>query len=102
MNRNHFFLLGLVLLYVGLQFRFVETFVLNDKSSKFLAQRLGSPESSPTLNITQAAQRLFPASMAPSSSRSVTPPEWIGWALLSIGSVLVLHSLAMPKPGQPS
>ena len=60
MNRNHFFLVGLVLLYVGLQFRFVETFVLNDKSSKFLAQRLGPGESSGVLNITQATQRIFP------------------------------------------
>jgi hypothetical protein len=100
MNRNHFFLAGLVLLYLGLQFRFVDTFVLNDKSSKFLAQRLGSADNSPGLNIRQAAQGIFPASLAPSSSRSLTPPEWVGWALLSIGSVLVLHSLAMPKPGQ--
>jgi hypothetical protein len=29
----------------------------------------------------------------------VEPPQWLGYALLSIGSVLVLHSLAMPKPG---
>jgi len=101
MNRNHFFLVGLVLLYVGLQFRFVESFVLNDKSSKFLAQKFGSAEASGVLNITQAAQRLFPASVSTSSTRSVTPPEWVGWALLSIGSVLVLHALAMPKPGPP-
>ena len=101
MNRNHFFLVGLVLLYVGLQFRFVETFVLNDKSSKFLAQKLGSVETNGALNITQAASRIFPASMSTPSTRSVTPPEWIGWALLSIGSVLVLHALAMPKPGPP-
>jgi hypothetical protein len=100
MNRNHFFLFGLVLLYVGLQCRFVETFVLNTKTSTFLAQRFGSTEASATMNITQAAQRFFPAAMATSSSRSVTPPEWVGWAILSIGSVLVLHALAMPKPGQ--
>ena len=29
----------------------------------------------------------------------VQPPQWLGYALLSVGSVLVLHSLAMPKPG---
>jgi hypothetical protein len=30
----------------------------------------------------------------------IHPPEWIGWMLISLGSVLVLHSLAMPKgPG---
>jgi hypothetical protein len=101
MNRNHFFLVGLVLLYVGLQFRFVETFVLNNKTSTFLAQRFGSAEANAGLNITQAAQRVFPFSSATgSATRGVTPPEWVGWALLSIGSVLVLHALAMPKPGQ--
>lgn len=101
MNRNHFFLVGLVLLYVGLQFRFVETFVLNDKAGKFLAQRLGSGETT-GLNIRQAASGLFPMSSGSATARSITPPEWVGWALLSIGSVLVLHALAMPKPGQPA
>jgi hypothetical protein len=31
----------------------------------------------------------------------VQPPEWLGWCLMSIGGVLVLHSLAMRKPGAP-
>ena len=25
-------------------------------------------------------------------------PEWLGWCLMSIGAVLVLHSLALPRP----
>jgi len=100
MNRNHFFLVGLVLLYLGLQFRFVETFVLNERAGKFLAQRFGSSETQ-TFSLTQAAQRFLPITSAAPSTRSFSPPEWIGWALLSFGSVLVLHALAMPKPGQP-
>jgi hypothetical protein len=27
------------------------------------------------------------------------PPEWLGWCLISVGAVLVLHSLAMNRPG---
>jgi hypothetical protein len=27
------------------------------------------------------------------------PPEWLGWCLMSVGAVLVLHSLALQKPG---
>ena len=27
------------------------------------------------------------------------PPEWLSWCMISIGAVLCLHSLAMPKPG---
>ena len=29
----------------------------------------------------------------------VEPPSWLGWALVSVGSVLILHSLALKKPG---
>ena len=27
------------------------------------------------------------------------PPEWIGWAFISVGSVLILYSLVLKKPG---
>ena len=27
------------------------------------------------------------------------PPEWLGWCLMSVGAVLILHSLAMKGPG---
>ena len=37
MNRNHFFLLGVIILYLGLQCRFVESFVLNEKASRYLS-----------------------------------------------------------------
>jgi hypothetical protein len=30
---------------------------------------------------------------------TVKPPEWLGWCLMSVGAVLALHSLSMPKPG---
>jgi hypothetical protein len=29
----------------------------------------------------------------------ISPPDWIGWSLISIGSVLILHSWGMKKPG---
>jgi hypothetical protein len=31
----------------------------------------------------------------------IQPPEWLGWCMMSIGGVLILHSLAMRKPGGP-
>jgi hypothetical protein len=29
----------------------------------------------------------------------IEPPSWLGWAVLSVGAVVTLHSLAMKKPG---
>jgi len=90
-NRNHYFMAGLVLLMLGMQIRFVETFVLNSESTRFLATKFNA--STPASGI---------AKILPSSSsmprKAVHPPEWLGWALMSIGSVLILHSLAMPRP----
>lgn len=98
MNRHHFFLIGLIVLYAGLQFRLVESYVLNEKSSRFLAQRFNSAPEGPQINMVGFTQRLLPGA-GTSAQRTLTPPEWIGWALISMGSVLVLHSLVMPKPG---
>jgi hypothetical protein len=33
--------------------------------------------------------------------REIKPPKWIGYSLLSVGGVLVLHALSMKKPGAP-
>ncbi len=35
----------------------------------------------------------------PAIRKVIRPPAWPGWSLMSSGSVLVLHSLAMKKPG---
>ena len=97
-NRNQFFFVGLFLLLVGLQFRVVQTYVLTPEATQFIAERRGSEsvasaDNSPFANFAAQQQIL------PQSARVVQPPEWLGWCLMSIGAVLILHSLAMPKPG---
>ncbi len=92
-NRNHFFALGLVLLLVGVQLRNVESYTLNERTSKFLSERLSGAGDS------DSGVRPLLASIGPSPRHTVRPPSWLGFALISVGSVLVLHSLAMKKPG---
>ena len=92
MNRNHYFLIGLVILFVGIQLRMVESFVLNDKATAWVAARTDDSQTTPGEMFVRA----FPA-LAPEQKRTITPANWVGWAVLSVGAVLVLHSLAMPK-----
>lgn len=92
MNRNHFFLLGLVILFSGIQLRMVESFVLNDQATAWVAARTDDAQTTPGEMFVRA----FP-SLAPEQKRTITPAPWVGWAVLSAGAVLVLHSLAMPK-----
>jgi hypothetical protein len=86
-NRNHYFMAGLVFLFLGIQLRLIDSYVLNEKVSKLVA-----PKTSAT-----STGLLLPA-IGPTPRKVIRPPQWLGWALMSVGSVLMLHSFAMPKP----
>jgi hypothetical protein len=92
-NRNQYFLLGLVFLLLGLQVRMVESYVLNEKASQFVAQKLKG------LANNDLADGSFMPAAGPAPLRTVRPPVWLGYAFISVGAVLVLHSLAMKRPG---
>jgi hypothetical protein len=91
LNRNQFFFLGLVVLLIGLQVRCVSSYVLNGKTTQFLAERTGNGPSPVTAS--------FMSMSGSGPQKVIEPPEWLGWCLMSVGAVLVLHSLAMKKPG---
>ncbi len=92
-NRNQWFLIGFVVLLLGIQFRLVDSFVLTSDATKFLAERTGHPIAA----LNNAAQSFLPSANGV-PPKKVIPPEWVGWCLGSIGSVLILHSWGMKKP----
>ncbi|MCI0359549.1 MAG: hypothetical protein L0211_13825 [Planctomycetaceae bacterium] len=96
-NRNQVFMAGLIVFLLGIQLRMVEAFVLNERATQFLAQRIQEFKGNQVAS-TSDLRTLF-ASQAPIAKKRIAPPKWIGWALVSVGSVLILHSLAMKKPG---
>jgi hypothetical protein len=91
-NRNQFLMGGILLLLLGLQFHTFESFTLSEKTTHFLASRFQDSSSA------AASGTLLPA-MGPVGRKVVRPPQWLGWSLISVGSVLVLHSFGMKKPG---
>jgi hypothetical protein len=80
--RQHLLLAGLLLFFAGIQFRMVQSFTLNEKSSTFVAARMGG---------TQQAS----VWQSPPLRKVVEPPRWLGLALMSAGAVLTAKSLAM-------
>lgn len=92
-NRNQFFFLGVFILFIGIQVRMVDSYTLSSQATKFLAERSSGAVASASDNGGLAS------SVASIGNKTVQPPEWLGWCLISIGAVLVLHSLAMPRPG---
>jgi hypothetical protein len=93
-TRNQFFLAGLLLLFLGIEFRLIETVELTPELTQLLTERSNKPLAS----VSATAQTLIPGDKS-SAKRTVRPPDWVGWFLASIGGVLILHSLAMRKPG---
>jgi hypothetical protein len=93
-TRNQYFFAGLACLLMGLQFHLVESAELTPEFTQFLAERTGHP-----LASVSAATQSLTQSDKPLVKKTVRPPDWLGWSLISLGSVLILHSLGMKKPG---
>ena len=91
-NRNQWFLVGLILLSLGIQFRMVDSYVLTSDVTQLLAEATGTPIAS-----ANAGTILQPTDGLP-VKKTVVPPEWLGWVMLSVGLVLSLQSLAMKRP----
>ncbi len=87
-NRNQYFMMGLVVLMLGVQLRYLSSYVLNEQTTAFLAEKLDKGGTTGDLMLANG----------PGVKKRITPPEWAGWAMLSFGSILVLHSLAMRRP----
>jgi hypothetical protein len=96
-NRNQYLLTGLIILAIGLQLRLVDTFVLNEKATQFLAQRMQAMKGN---QVASAGDfQTLMAAQGPIGNHRIQPPPWLGYSLLSVGGVLVLYSLALKKPG---
>jgi hypothetical protein len=91
-DRNRYFTLGVVLFLLGIQFRMVDAFVLNESATRALHRFAKQSQIANTNGMTELAM-----SMAPSPKKTLHPPNWIGWVLLTTGTVIGLHALAMPR-----
>ena len=94
-NRNQYFMAGLVILLLGVQFRLVDSFVLNEETAALVEKQLKITQVAAT--DSRAAAAVVQSTPGP-NLRVIRPPKWVGWALISVGGVLILHSLAMKRP----
>jgi hypothetical protein len=92
LNRNQYFFMGVVVLLLGLQFRAVASYTLTERATRFLAERTNK-------SATDGAILAISTDLGAGPKKVIEPPEELGYMLMSVGGVLVLHSLAMRKPG---
>lgn len=96
LNRNQYFLIGILALLLGIQFRVVDSFVLNESSTQYLVKQAARSEPA---NIWSLPISLGAQAPLVVQRKHIKPPRWLAWTLMTAGTVLVLHSLAMKKPG---
>jgi hypothetical protein len=94
LNRNQFFFIAIFLLLLGMQLRMVNSYVLSGETTRFLAKRAMA-----TADPVGAMAGTTPELPANLPAKVVSPPDWLGWCLLSVGAVLFFHSMTMSKPG---
>ncbi len=92
-TRNQYLLAGLLLLFLGLEFRAIESVQLTSEFTQILARRTNHP----AVATTDTVDSLI-GTNTKLPPKTVIPPEWIGYSFLSLGAVLILPTLAMQKP----
>lgn len=92
-NRNQYFMVGVIILFMGVQLRLVDSVVLKEEASRVIASKLKGNNGGNT-----PAMMIQASLPVPTMRRTVQPPRWLGWTFISVGAVLILHSLAMSKP----
>ena len=92
MYRNRYFLLGTLLILLGVQFRMIDSFVLNESTTRVLAKI-----SKQTSIADNSAMSNLMMQLNPKPMKRVEPPRWLGLALLAVGAVISCHAIAIPR-----
>lgn len=92
MYRNRYFLTGILLILLGVQFRMVQSFVLNEPTTRVLAK-----VTKDTAVADQSTMSSLMMTVHPKPMKRVTPPRWLGLSLIAIGAVISCHAVVIPK-----
>ncbi len=92
MYRNRYFLAGILLILLGIQFRMIDSFVLNESATRVLARVTKKTTVADTSSMSSILMRVYPT-----PTKRVEPPRWLGLAMVAVGAVISCHALAIPR-----
>lgn len=123
-SRAHYLTAGFLMMFVGLHFRIVESFVLTPQATSFIEEHSegfdigGDTYTTPDFANGSANPALFTPTYQQASSqnapqwqsvgfgqkvedalasrKTITPPTWLGWPMICAGAVLWLFGFTAP------
>jgi len=108
MQRTSLMTLGFVLIFLGIQLALVDSYLLTPRFANFMAEQrnLAQVGSAPPIVRNQYQQPQSPYQQAgfqvpqqlppvlattPAIQRTISPPRWLCWPTLFLGTVVLLH-----------
>ena len=92
MYRNRYFLLGTLFILLGVQFRMIDSFVLNESATRALAKITKETSVAETSTMSNLMMQIYPT-----PTKKVTPPRWLGLAFMAVGAVMTCHAISIPR-----
>ena len=91
MYRNSYFLAGILLLLLGIQFRMIDSFVLNEPATRALARFDKSAPVADNSGMSSLFVQIYTKPV-----KRIEPPRWMGLAMITVGAVISCHALVIP------
>ena len=94
-TRNRYFLAGILLVLLGIQFRMIDSFVLKESATKMLARfNKTTPVADNSGGMSSMLRQYYPKPV-----NRIQPPRWLGLAMITFGAVISCHALVIPRQG---
>lgn len=101
-HRTHVLFLGILLMFLGAQFRMVTAFTMTADATRWVEAKIRNAHAAmqkenvrPTSYSSARPTGGYTQDYYPGCRRIVKPPRWVGLALLAAGAILTLHALVL-------
>lgn len=91
-TRNRYFLAGILLILLGIQFRMIDSFVLKEPASKVLSRFHKTTPVADNSGMPSMFRQMYSKPV-----HRIRPPRWLGLAMITFGAVIGCHALVIPK-----
>lgn len=89
---KNYFLAGGLALLLGIQLQLIDSFVLSEGATRALASYSRSDQVASRASVTSLLMTVHPE-----PRKQITPPDWMGLVMMTVGVVMCGHAVAIRR-----